>query len=117
MDLWIKSQDKEILCKTTCVDIMHIGDGYSNIFLNEKFPDLIVGTYTKERALEIISEIQNLLMSQDKLLILADVLDYECAEGIYNHIKDKGWVLVCDNKNESVEYIAPTTIVYEMPQE
>lgn len=107
MDLWIKSQDKEILCKTTCVDIMHIGDGYSNIFLNEKFPDLIVGTYTKERALEIIREIQNLLIDS---LFMPNIDIFE----IQKMQKCNANAIVIPNETH---YIERNTIVYEMPQE
>ena len=123
MDLWIRSQTKIGLIKTNDIyirsvlhkkDINDKGKSVWQILANNE----IVAEYcTKERALEVIREIQNLLMSQDKLLISTEVLDYEYGESIYNHIKNKGWLLVDDNKNESVKYITPNTIVYEMPKE
>lgn len=58
MDLWIRSQDREIICKAECVDLMHDTEGYAKVFLNGKFPDLIVGAYENKRALEIINEIE-----------------------------------------------------------
>ena len=61
MDLWIRSQDREMLCKAECVDLMHDTSGYAKVFLNGKFPDLIVGAYENKRALEVIAEIQEAL--------------------------------------------------------
>ena len=45
MDLWIRSQDKEMLCKAECVELMHDDPVYAKIYLNGKFPDLIDGCY------------------------------------------------------------------------
>lgn len=56
MELWIRSQDKETLCK---VDDIHIEEQslYTDTHLI-----ICLGTYkTKERALEILDEIQNIL--------------------------------------------------------
>ena len=61
MDLWIRSQDREMLCKAECVDLMHDTAGYAKVFLNGKFPDLIVGAYENKRALEVLDEIQEAL--------------------------------------------------------
>ena len=112
MDLWIKTQ-KNDLFKVNNVQVLGC-DIYA--YINDG--NYTLGEYDSgDRALEVIREIQNLLMSQDKLLISIEVPDYKYGESIYNHIKDKGWLIVDDNKNEPVKYITPNTIVYEMPKE
>lgn len=57
MDLWIRSQDKKKLIKVNEIKIESVIDG--NSFIYSDTTDL--GTYeTKERALEVLDEIQNL---------------------------------------------------------
>lgn len=51
-----------MLVKCKCIEIMW-QDGLPNLYVNSQFPDYIVTNYTtKERALEILDEIQKLLM-------------------------------------------------------
>lgn len=58
MELWIRSQDKEILLK---VNELEIEANMIIAFDNNKYQCL--GTYkTKERALEVLDEIQNILI-------------------------------------------------------
>ena len=76
MDLWIRSQDKEMLCKAECVEIMHDDPVYAKIYLNGKFPDLIVGCYEKQRALEVLGEIEKLLLN----LLHRDFVVYKMPE-------------------------------------
>ena len=64
MDLWIRSQDREIICIAECVDLMHDTEGYAKVFLNGNFPDLIVAVYENKRALEVLDEIQELLTTR-----------------------------------------------------
>ena len=64
MDLWIRSQDKECLTKVN--HLYFNNNGYI-----KQQEDLILGTYkSKERALEILDEIQNLLndISDNKIV-------------------------------------------------
>jgi activator of HSP90 ATPase len=57
MDLWIRSQDKKKLIKVNEIKIESVIDG--NSFIYSDATDL--GTYkSKERALEVLDEIQNL---------------------------------------------------------
>ena len=59
MDLWIKSQDKKKLIKVDEVKIETVVKG--NIFIYSHATDL--GTYkTKERALEVLDEIQKYIL-------------------------------------------------------
>ena len=65
MELWIRSQDREMLLKTTslCIEIQNDVDPKLhtfNIFAN----GIKAGNYkTKERALEVLDEIQDLMRS------------------------------------------------------
>ncbi len=60
MDLWIRSQDKEYLMKIDRVDY-DLSCGEHRIMVNGY--ETLVGKYkTKERALEILDEIQKKLM-------------------------------------------------------
>ena len=58
MELWIRSQDRKKLIKVDEVKIETVKEG--NTFIYSHATDL--GTYeTKERALEVLDEIQNML--------------------------------------------------------
>lgn len=58
MELWIRSQDKETLILAQHLDIYCVDKGIYSI--EESGNDL--GTYEKERAIEILNEIQNALL-------------------------------------------------------
>lgn len=62
MDLWIRSQDKEVLTRVDYLDIRESGSLYAiatQVHSNTKV--LALGIYkTKERALEILDGIQNM---------------------------------------------------------
>ena len=92
MKLWIRSQDREMLCKVECVELMHDDPEYAKIFLDGKFPDLIAGAYEKERALEVLDEIQRILVY--------GLIDTQSARA-----------------NGSISLTNPNCIVYEMPKE
>ena len=64
MELWIRSQDKERIIKTNQLDVMELYTdvdpryNHFGVYAN----DYLVGEYkSKERALEILDEIQNIL--------------------------------------------------------
>lgn len=62
MDLWIRSQDKRILQK---IDNIYLDANYENKRICNYVDDYKteLGTYkTKERALEVLEEIQNILV-------------------------------------------------------
>lgn len=107
MDLWIRSQDKEMLCKTECVELMHDDPVYAKIYLNGKFPDLIVGCYEKQRALEVLGEIQKLLMN-DFDISNKDLESF----AIYN-----ACVYSSKDGNTQIEHIKRNCVVFEMPEE
>ena len=109
MELWIRSQDKMNLVKITQINV-----GYMNnkeIIANYKVLDSetdfyqILGTYkSKERALEVLDEIQNILKPQVILTELGKPIAETCDGTVYRE-PDK-----YDIKELS-------TYVYEMPQE
>ena len=111
MDLWIRSQDREILVKCNCIDIMWV-EGIPNIFVNGKFPDYIVANYTtKERALEVIDEIQKLLTPQvcakAKKIVNNEYNDYNKLTNVYAIMDGTGTINVSEI----------STVIYEMPKE
>lgn len=61
MELWIRSQDKECLMKVDRVDYDYSANTHR--ILANGFKTLLARYSTKERALEIINEIQNALSS------------------------------------------------------
>ena len=88
MELWIRSQDKEILLK---VNELEIEENMIIAFDNSKYQCL--GTYkTKERALEVLDKIQKTMMSR------------------------KG-ILTTLNKKEEFIPFENQVIIYEMPKE
>lgn len=117
MDLWIRSQDREIICKAECVDLMHDTEGYAKVFLNGNFPDLIVAVYENKRALEVLDEIQTLLLG-DVLLFKSFNVNSEDLSEIGNQLKTKVLGMVdVNNPDTEIKFIPRDCIVYEMPKE
>ena len=99
MELWIRSQDKTNLYKISNINIDK--DDYT-LYCQLEWGQTFLGTYkTKERALEILDEIQNILN-------LKDMYKYD-RELVLN-----GWKNV--NK-EQVKIVRQQMSVYEMPEE
>ena len=107
MELWIRSQDKEVL--TRVVDIWKDADK-NEIWSKSSFAiKNCLGIYkTKERALEVLDEIQKILKPRyivDTSSINFDGKPYE----------QKGVILQDCNANVRIEEFS--TFVYEMPKE
>ena len=105
MNLWVRSQDKECLTNISNIQYVYKNNmhGLGTYYDNLK----ILGTYkTKERAIEVLNEIQN---------ILKPVIKYEpIVQEEYNpSYKYKHFVKVDDN----IEIKELSTFVYEMPVE
>ena len=95
MELWIRSQDRKKLMKVDEVKIETVKDG--NTFIYSHATDL--GTYeTKERALEVLEEIQNILRGK-----YAMSFDYKVSLNGF--------------KKEEVQLMLEQMAVYEMPLE
>lgn len=113
MDLWIRSQDKEMLCKAECV-AMHDDPVYAKIYLNGKFSDLIVGCYEKQRALEVLGEIQKLLIGNVivfKNTNIPNVDDLKSA-GIDNAFVYRSFT----DDSQQVDFLNRDCVIYEMPE-
>lgn len=102
MDLWIRSQDKEMLCNAESIELMHDDPVYAKIYLNGKFLDLIVGCYEKQRALEVLGQIQKLIMGD--INISKEEIDYARIHGSFDWSKSS-----CDIYNRDY-------MVFEMPE-
>lgn len=66
MELWIRTQNKDTLCR---VEVLYIGKDTNKIFCDKVITDVSVGFClgeykTKERALEVLDEIQNNIRSK-----------------------------------------------------
>lgn len=83
MELWIRSQDKKRLKKVHST--IYLDLPMSNEIIAD---DVCVGEYKKERALEVLDEIQTHIAAYD-----------------YQHRK------------ESTEYLKYESCIYEMPEE
>lgn len=64
MNLWVRSQDKELLMKSPELRYNQKGNDHSILAYDSLGVYRILGTYkTKERAIEILDEIQHLLQT------------------------------------------------------
>ena len=66
MELWIKSQNKKVLMKVSTLEMLEDDNSIYTTYLDKVVK---LGTYkTKERALEILDEIQQILVPKFKLI-------------------------------------------------
>ena len=115
MELWIRSQDKEKLLKLNDIAIeqnMIIG------YFDKNTEYEYLGQYkSKERALEVLDEIQSkiktLLYLKCKALLRQE--DIKAAKNYFEKLNNVDFV-ICDHKFE-IEPITTNVIVYEMPKE
>ena len=105
MELWIRSQDKESITKVSNIqyhyhnDLHIIGTYYDNL--------KILGTYkSKERALEVLDEIQNIL--KPKIFVKKD-------ETELNNLKIEYTIREVQSLEYDIEQL--DTYVYQMPKE
>ena len=107
MNLWVRSQDKECL-----VNVSNIQYVYKNYIhgLGTYYDNLkILGTYkTKERALEVLDEIQNIL--NPKYIINTSSIK---PDGDF--YKENGVIFQKYNANARIEELS--TFVYQMPED
>lgn len=90
MELWIRSQDKNILCEAIHFELS--SSGLSILGQNKVYYGVVLGTYkSKERALEVLDEIQSRLMPYSEII--------QDTEGI------------------TISYKNVSVIIYEMPKE
>lgn len=109
MDLWIRSQRKERLCKTSNFVIREANkQGYYAIAENRNKNTIEYGIYkTKERALEVLDEIHNIL--KPKMIVSNEGRDVYGLDGqIYR-------TNIVYSVNSDIQQLS--TYVYEMPKE
>jgi hypothetical protein len=111
MELWIRSQDKEKLLKVNDIAIeMNMIYGYFD--KNTEYEHL--GTYaTKERALEVLDEIQSLLYPNTIIKINGD-MQSNVIRVLLDKFKDYSPIAIKDN-DIKVEPIGE--LLYVMPEE
>lgn len=106
MELWIRSQDKEVLQKITSLFVNDDGYIFSYDYINSN--EVFLGKYkTKERALEVLDEIQDIL--KPKLIIKNEGRDYVGLDGVVYRTN------LVTNTNTDIQQLS--TYVYEMPIE
>lgn len=104
MELWIRSQDKRRLGKIIYLELNNDDYGFYIMGWIDKFEGTIIATYkTKERALEVLDEIQNILKPQliikDSGKIIGSFEDTLVREGATYELKEL------------------STFVYQMPED
>ena len=112
MELWIRSQDRMKLCNAK---VFSLDNDQTGIFCNSCEDSYVfAGKYkTKERALEVLDEIQKILIG--RLIIKTNrKVGSEDLNRLANFFDTKHVI----NDNE-FEFIQPeaTNIIYEMPKE
>ena len=116
MELWIRSQDKMNLVKVRQISVNYqdnkqiIANYMPELYENSGEYYEILGTYkTKERAIEILDEIQELIKPKQIITTYESEIK-EC-------INKTKFDVVMTPKIDNIQLIEPTTLVYEMPAE
>ena len=115
MELWIRSQDREILKRINTeiyqkYDLSDYAKGYVYFLVSGGTK---LGEYeTKERALEILDEIQNLL--QPKVFIEQPEIDFK-ADDMIEKLSQNIILNTTTKMNAELKNVGQ--IVYEMPEE
>lgn len=99
MELWIRSQNKEILQKTNALFIAHSEENIWSIIDNQNMTKY--GTYkTYERALEVLDEIQSLI----DFMVCKEIFTYDSEEFMQLTYKQ-------------IKHIEENGCIYQMPEE
>ena len=106
MDLWIRSQDKKYLVNVKELSYNEKNKEHSILtYIRDSYR--VIGTYkTKERALEVLDEIQKMLQPQT-IINYESKLEFHPEYTVQNVVK----------KIPKTEIIELSTYVYEMPKE
>ena len=109
MELWIRSQNKELLVLAKGFEFQKLYDGKFQIFAVWQNNYQMVGIYkSKERALEVLDEIQNIL--KPKYILNSSSIRPDGDSWVEN-----GIIMQKYNANARIEEIP--IYVYEMPKE
>ena len=107
MNLWVRSQDRECLINISNIQYVYKNNmhGLGTYYDNLK----ILGTYkTKERAIEVLDEIQNILKPKY-------ILDTSSIKPDGNIYKENGVIFQNYDANAKIEELS--TFVYQMPKD
>ena len=114
MDLWILNQEKDALTKVSYIHYSYFYDKANeeqlHIITNDAYD---FGFYkTKQRALEVLGEIQKLLMNDVILFKDFDISPKDLKSiGI-----DNAYVYSTKDNNSQIEHIQRGCVVFEMPE-
>lgn len=108
MELWIRSQNRECLMK---VDKLDLDNDKTGIFCYSYDDMDLMGKYkSKERALMILDEIQNIL--QPRLIVHEPEINYDDMI----HLLSES-VVIKENQKIETELKQAGQVVYQMPEE
>lgn len=108
MELWVRSQDKKHLMKCEAIMYEETGTGYGLRAFTKNYDFNIAGYKTKERAIEILDEIQDILKPKY-------ILDTSSIKPDGNFYEENGVIFQKYNANAEIKELS--TFVYEMPEE
>ena len=115
MELWIRSQDKKNLVKIRQISLNYqnnkqiIANYMPELYENSGGYYELLGTYkTKERAIEILDEIQNILKPKY-------ILDTSSIKPDGDFYEENGVIFQKYNANAKIEELS--TFVYQMPKD
>ena len=115
MELWIRSQDKINLVKVRQISVNYqdnkqiIANYMPELYENSGEYYEILGTYkTKERAIEVLDEIQNILKPKY-------ILDTSSIKPDGDFYEENGVIFQNYDANAEIEELS--TFVYQMPEE
>ena len=108
MELWIRSQDRKHLMKCEAIMYEETGTGYGLRTFTKNYDFNIARYKTKERAIEILNEIQNILNPKY-------ILDTSSIKPDGDFYEENGIIFQKYNANARIEELS--TFVYEMPKE
>ena len=119
MDLWIRSQEKERLIKPTdlyieeTIDYVNKCSEFDIYALNYANNDIIIGTYqTKERALEVLDDIQNIVNAKT-IIKFNTLVPTKHIKRVKDAIDKNSIIELPDYEIKKLVGV----IVYEMPEE
>lgn len=84
MELWIRSQDRKLLCRPNkiFIDEYFEKDAYGRFEIRSDWG--VLGIYTEQKALEVLDEIQ------EKVKQFNIKTDYGCTSNVYEMPKEQG---------------------------
>ena len=108
MELWIRSQDKKHLVKCEAIMYEETGTGYGLRVFTKNYDFNIARYETKEIALEVLDEIQNILKPKY-------ILDASSIKPDGDFYEENG--VIFQNYDANAEIKELSTYVYEMPED